>query len=174
MVLHRPLSAHAAAVEGFTINFAVAGEAPTYSASGFIYGLSQDGTQPAASLQSGIKTQFLRVGGTQIDCPNGGWVNNDFTPRWNSVLSYYARAQAIGARLILLSHDLWEPMQVPNYPGDNGNWTAYTNFMNLVISDFKANGMTNANGIFGMSLMACSLADGQNLSILLCGNSAFR
>ena len=34
---------------------------------------------------------------------------------------------------------------VPSWPGDNGNWTAYTNFINQIISDVKANGMTGSD-----------------------------
>src|SRR6202521_948635 len=72
-----------AAADSVTIDMSNFGGAPTYRASGFIYGLSQNATTPAQSLQSQIKVQFLRAGGSRIDCPNGGWINNDFTPRWN-------------------------------------------------------------------------------------------
>jgi Carbohydrate binding module (family 35) len=137
-----------AAADSITINLSISGGAPTYRASGFIYGLSQDGSQPPASMQSNIKTQFLRAGGAQLNCPNGGWINNDFATRWNSVKGYYARARAIGAKLILLPHDLWGAdavCNVPSYPGDNGNWTPYTNFMSQVISSAQANGMTGSD-----------------------------
>ena len=68
---------------------------PTYRASGFIYGLSQDGTQPPINLQTDIKTRFIRAGGAQIGCPNGGWVNGAYDARWESVKGYYERAKAI-------------------------------------------------------------------------------
>lgn len=122
--------------------------APTYRASGFIYGLSQDGTQPSQSMQSDIRTQFIRAGGAQIGCPDGGWVNGGYAARWNSVAGYYERTRAIGATFILLIHDLWGAdavCNVPFWPGDDGDWTAYTDFMNQVIDDAIANGMTGSD-----------------------------
>lgn len=128
-----------------TVDLAVQRGEPTYRASGFIYGLSQDGTQPSISLQADIKTQFIRAGGAQIGCPNGGWINGGYEDRWESVKGYYERAKATGATLILLPHDLWGAdavCNVPEWPGDDNDWTNYTAFMNQVISDVIANGMT--------------------------------
>ncbi len=142
-----PMSTYAAG-EVVTINLAVFGGAPTYRASGFIYGIAQDGSQPGNTLLTDIKTKFLRAGGAQIGCPNGGYVNGQYTPRWNSVKAYYAKAQAIGATLLLLPHDLWGAdavCNVPRWPGQGGNWTEYTNFMNQIITDAIANGMTGPN-----------------------------
>jgi hypothetical protein len=122
--------------------------APTYRAAGFIYGLSQDGTQPSQSMQSDIRTQFIRAGGAQIGCPDGGWANGEYTARWNSVAGYYERTQAIGATFILLVHDLWGAdavCSVPFWPGDNDDWTAYTDFISQVIADAIANGMTGSD-----------------------------
>jgi hypothetical protein len=136
------------AADTVTINLASQLGAPTYRASGFLYGISRDGTQPPANLQSDIKTRFMRAGGSQINCPNGGAVNGDYAPRWNSTLAYFRRAQAIGARLIILPSDIWGAdavCTVPRWPGDNGNWTEYTNFLNQLISDVRANGMTGSN-----------------------------
>ena len=103
---------------------------PTYRASGFIYGLSENGTLPAQKLQEEIKTQFIRAGGAQLGCPNGGFINGGYAQRWNSVKSYYARTKAIGARFILLIHDLWGAdavCTVPRWPGDNGDWSEFSN-----------------------------------------------
>jgi hypothetical protein len=128
-----------------TINFASTGGPPTYRASGFIYGLSENGVSPAPSWQSDIKVKFIRAGGAQLDCPNGGYVNGQYTRRWNSVKGYYARTRAIGAKFILLPHDLWGAdavCHVPRWPGDHGDWTEFTQFMAQVINDAKANGMT--------------------------------
>lgn len=131
-----------------TIDLATQLGAPTYRASGFIYGLSQDGTQPPQNMQSDIKTQFIRAGGAQIGCPNGGWVNGEYTARWNSVEGYYERTHAIGATFILLVHDLWGAdavCNVPFWPGDDDDWTNYINFMTQVINDAMANGMTGSD-----------------------------
>ena len=121
---------------------------PTYRASGFIYGIAQDGSQPPNGTLSDIKVQFLRVGGAQIGCPNGGYVNGQYTARWNAVKAYYAKAKAIGATVLLLMHDLWGAdgaCNVPHYPGDSGDWTQYASFMAQVISDAQANGMTGSD-----------------------------
>jgi hypothetical protein len=131
-----------------TIDFAMQLGTPTYRASGFIYGLSEDGAQPPQSLQSDIKTQFLRTGGAQLGCPNSGWANggyDGYIRRWNSIAAYYQRARAIGATFILLPHDLWGAdvvCPVPVWPGDNGDWTNFDNFIDQIISDMQANGMT--------------------------------
>src|SRR6185295_14558977 len=90
------------AADTVTINLASQVGVPTYRASGFLYGISQNGTQPPATVQSDIKTRLMRAGGSQTNCPNGGAVNGDYATRWNSTLAYYRRAQAIGARLIIL------------------------------------------------------------------------
>jgi hypothetical protein len=131
-----------------TVDFATQLGTPTYRASGFIYGLSEDGAVPAQNLQSDIKVKFIRAGGAQLDCPDGGWVNGKYTRRWTSVKSYYARTKAIGAKFILLTHDLWGAdavCTVPRWPGDNGNWTEFTNFMTQVINDAKTNRMTGSD-----------------------------
>lgn len=131
-----------------TIDLASQLDAPTYRASGFIYGLSEDGTRPPRRLQSDIKIRFIRAGGAQLDCPYGGYVNGKYNRRWNSVKGYYARTRAIGADFVLLTHDLWGAdgaCNVPRWPGDNGNWTEFTSFLTQVIDDAKANGMTGSD-----------------------------
>jgi hypothetical protein len=118
---------------------------PTYRASGFIYGLSEDGMLPDRALQKDIKTQFIRAGGAQLGCPQGGFVNGDYERRWASVEAYYARAKAIGATFILLPHDLWGAdavCEVPRWPGDHGDWSEFDRFLGQVIEDAQAAGMT--------------------------------
>ena len=128
-----------------TVDMGSLSGAPTYRASGFIYGISQDGSQPPNATLTDIKITHLRCGGAQIGCPNGGYVNGQYAARWNAVKAYYAKAKAIGATLLVLVHDIWGAdgaCNVPNYPGDSGDWTAYTTFINQLITDFKAAGMT--------------------------------
>src|SRR5512137_1782878 len=80
-------------VDEITVDFGKTSGSPTYRASGFIYGLSEDGTLPPVELQSEIKVKFIRAGGAQLGCPNGGYVNGDYARRWESVKGYYARAK---------------------------------------------------------------------------------
>jgi hypothetical protein len=144
---HAPATAHAQ-VDTMTIDMGLFGGAPTYRASGFIYGLSQDATRPAQSLLTQIKVRTMRAGGSQIGCPNGGFVNGGYTARWNFVRAYFAKARAIGARYSLLLSALWGsdgPCNVPRWPGDGGNWTEYTTFLTQIINDARAAGMTGSD-----------------------------
>jgi len=131
--------------DAITVDMGSLSGAPTYRASGFIYGISQDGSQPPNTLLTDLKITHLRCGGAQIGCPKGGYVNGQYAARWNAVKAYYAKAKAIGATLLVLVHDIWGAdgaCSVPNYPGDGGDWTAYTTFIAQLITDFKAAGMT--------------------------------
>jgi MYXO-CTERM domain-containing protein len=128
-----------------TVDLGTVAGAPTYRASGFIYGISQDGSQPPNATLTDIKVTHLRCGGAQIGCPNGGYVNGQYAARWNAVKAYYSKAKAIGATLLVLVHDIWGAdgaCNVSKYPGDGGDWTGYTTFINQLITDFKAAGMT--------------------------------
>ena len=139
-----PAPAHAQ-VDTMTVDMGVFGGAPSYRASGFIYGMSQDATRPPQNLLSQIKVRIMRAGGSQIGCPNGGWVNGGYTARWNFVTAYYARAKSLGAKYSMLLSGIWGadgPCNVPRWPGDGGNWTEYTTFLTRIINDAIANGMT--------------------------------
>src|SRR5262249_35143052 len=121
------------------------GGTPTYRASGFIYGLSADASLPPQNLLTDIKVKNMRAGGSQVGCPNGGWVNGQYAARWNFVKAYTGKARAGGSKVIMILAALWGSdgvCNVPRWPGDGGNWTEYTNFMNQVIGDVIANGMT--------------------------------
>lgn len=144
----QPAAPAQAAVDSMTVDMSTYGGTPTYRASGFIYGLSQNGSTPSASLQSQIKVKTMRAGGSQIGCPNGGYVNGGYAARWNFLKAYYARARGTGARFSLLVSGVWGAdgvCTVPRWPGDNGNWTEYTSFLNQLIADAKANGMTGSD-----------------------------
>jgi hypothetical protein len=144
----QPAGPAQAAVDGMTVNMALYGGTPTYRASGFIYGLSQNSSTPASTWQTQIKAKELRAGGSQIGCPNGGYVNGGYTARWNFEKAYYARAKQSGAKLEMILAGFWGAdgvCTVPRWPGDNGNWTEYTNFVNQVIADVKAAGMTGSD-----------------------------
>ncbi|HEU4323627.1 MAG TPA: RICIN domain-containing protein [Roseiflexaceae bacterium] len=136
-----------AANETVSINFALNGGAPTYRASGFIYGLSTDASQPAQSTLSDIKVKVLRGGGSQIGCPNGGWINGQLTPRWNMVKAYTAKARSLGGNFSIILAALWGAdgvCQVPRWPGDNGNWAEFDTFLNQVMNLAQADGINGA------------------------------
>jgi len=90
----------------------------------------------------------MRGGGSQIGLPNGGWVNGQFAPRWDFVRAYYAKARSVGATYIMILAPLWGSdgvNNVPRWPGDNGNWTEFNAFLDQVIGNARANGMTGSD-----------------------------
>jgi hypothetical protein len=50
-----------------------------------------------------------------------------------------------GGKMVLLPHDMWGAdgtrASSISYPGDDGNWTSYDNFLTQFIADIKHNGM---------------------------------
>jgi len=125
-----------AANDAVTLDMAVSEGAPTYLASGFIYGISEDGTQPPTALLSDIKVKGLRAGrGVSEGCGAQAW-NTHF----KVMKAYYSRAKAIGATMLLLVSDDYG-YSCP-IPGTGGDWTGFTTFMSQLIDSVKANGMT--------------------------------
>jgi len=132
-----------AADESITVNFAVAGGSPTYRASGWIYGMTENASGPADHFYSDVRFRYMRAGGAQLDQP-GGWVSGLYQRRWNSALAQARRTIALGGQFILLPHDLWgaDGFPISRFPGDNGNWTDYDAFLTRLINDVRAAGIT--------------------------------
>lgn len=100
--------AHAATAANVTVDFSNQLGAPDYNASGFLYGLNQDGSQPAGNLLSSLHPQIFRGGGAGLQ--PGGWANGGlsaYQQRFASVLGQYQRAVAVGGTYQILVHDLW-------------------------------------------------------------------
>ncbi|WP_245983926.1 RICIN domain-containing protein [Streptomyces tateyamensis] len=135
--------AHAADTS-VTVDFATAGGAPTYHASGTLYGMSPDGSLPQDHFYTDIKWHLERAGGAQLN--GGGYATSlaDYQTRWNATLAQYKRTTALGGTFVLLPHDLWgaDGTTHQSFPGDNGNWTQFDNFVNQLFSDVRANHMT--------------------------------
>ncbi|GAB3970437.1 RICIN domain-containing protein [Actinoallomurus acanthiterrae] len=133
-----------AADTSVTVDFATAGGAPTYHASGMIYGMTPDGSLPQDHFFKDIKWHFMRAGGAQLN--SGGYATSlaDYQTRWNATLAQYKRTVALGGTFVLLPHDLWgaDGTTSQGWPGDNGNWTLFDNFVTQLINDVKANNMT--------------------------------
>ncbi|MFB7507273.1 hypothetical protein ACFC0P_28050, partial [Streptomyces broussonetiae] len=66
-----PADPSQAADTGVTVDFATAGGAPTYRASGMIYGMTPDGSLPQDHFFKDIKWHFMRAGGAQLN--SGGY-----------------------------------------------------------------------------------------------------
>jgi len=132
-----------AADEAITVNFSVAGGPPTYRASGWIYGMTEDASGPADHFYTDLKFRAMRAGGAQLDQP-GGWVSGLYQRRWNATLAQARRTIALGGKFVLLPHDLWgaDGYAITRFPGDNGDWSDYDAFLTRVISDVRAAGIT--------------------------------
>lgn len=130
-----------AADESITVNFSVAGGAPTYRASGWIYGMTENASAPADHFYRDVRFRYMRAGGAQLDGP-GGWVSGKYDRRWNATRAQLLRTRSLGGEFILLVHDLWgaDGYPISRFPGDNGNWTDYDNFLTRLINDVRATG----------------------------------
>jgi hypothetical protein len=130
-----------AADESVAVDFSVAGGAPAYRASGWIYGMSEDASAPADHFFRDVKFQAMRAGGAQLDSP-GGWVAGRYDRRWNATRAQLLRTRSLGGQFVLLVHDLWgaDGAAISRFPGDNGDWTDYDNFLTRLINDVRASG----------------------------------
>ncbi|AUG81787.1 beta-xylosidase [Kitasatospora sp. MMS16-BH015] len=139
-----PAAQSHAADTSVSVDFSTAGGAPTYRASGTIYGMTPDGSLPQDHFYRDIKWHAERAGGAQLN--SGGYATSlaDYQTRWNSTLAQYRRTVALGGTFILLPHDLWGADGTTNqaFPGDNGDWTTFDAFVNQLFSDVRANNMT--------------------------------
>ncbi|NUT37582.1 MAG: beta-xylosidase [Hamadaea sp.] len=133
----------AAADEAISVNFSVAGGSPTYRASGWIYGMTENASGPADRFYTDVKFRYMRAGGAQLDSP-GGWVSGRYQRRWDSTLAQARRTIALGGQFIILPHDLWgaDGYPISRFPGDNGNWADYDAFLTRLIGDVRAAGIT--------------------------------
>jgi hypothetical protein len=132
-----------AADEAITVNFSVAGGPPTYRASGWIYGMTEDASAPADHFYRDVKFRYMRAGGAQLGAP-GGWVAGTYDRRWNATLAQARRSIALGGQFILLPHDLWgaDGYPITRFPGDDGDWRDYDAFLTRLIGDIRAAGIT--------------------------------
>ncbi|WP_310742366.1 ricin-type beta-trefoil lectin domain protein [Microbispora sp. H13382] len=131
-----------AADESITVDFSVAGGSPTYRASGWIYGMTEDGANPPDHFFTDVRFRYMRAGGAQLDGP-GGWVSGKYDRRWNATRAQLLRTRSLGGEFVLLVHDLWgaDGYPISRFPGDNGNWTDYDAFLTRLIADVRATGV---------------------------------
>ncbi|MEV4573865.1 RICIN domain-containing protein [Nonomuraea jabiensis] len=130
-----------AADETITVDFSAGGGSPTYRASGWIYGMTENASAPPDHFYTDVKFRYMRAGGAQLDSP-GGWVSGKYDRRWNSTRAQLLRTRSLGGEFILLVHDLWgaDGYPISRFPGDNGDWTDYDNFLTRLINDVRATG----------------------------------
>jgi hypothetical protein len=138
-----------------TIDLSQPGKAPTHAGSGFLYGLSQDGSGPADSLLAPLTPTLFRGGGARIS--GGGWIGDGYTAgsgfqvRMTSALDQARRVEPApyDATYHLLVSDLYgaDTTQPSNtvYPCDNGNCSNWISFIDTVVADVQASGLTNVD-----------------------------
>ena len=127
--------------QSISVNFAATTTAPTYRASGWIYGMTENGAAPPGNFFTDIKFRAMRAGGAQL--PGSGWVGGGYDRRWNATRAQMLRTQALGGKFVLLPHDLWgaDGAGIARFPGDNGDWTDYNAFLTRVFADVRATGV---------------------------------
>ncbi|XVS61030.1 RICIN domain-containing protein [Actinosynnema sp. CA-299493] len=130
-----------AADESISVDFSVAGASPTYRASGWIYGMTENASGPADNFYRDVKFRYMRAGGAQLDGP-GGWVSGKYDRRWNATRAQLLRTRSLGGEFVLLVHDLWgaDGYPISRFPGDNGNWSDYDAFLTRLVNDVRATG----------------------------------
>ncbi|HEX6514341.1 MAG TPA: hypothetical protein VF049_02115 [Nocardioidaceae bacterium] len=122
---------------------------PTYRATGFLHGLSQDGTQPSDELLRPLRPQLFRGGGSTL--PGGGWGGGGpeaYAVRWDNVVARFNRVSKgpINAEYCIVISDLWgangvDLQPTDPYPGDDGDWSSYEQFITRIVTDAHAAGM---------------------------------
>ncbi|MEU4875689.1 beta-xylosidase [Streptomyces sp. NPDC021608] len=126
------------------MDFATTRGAPTWRASGTIYGMTPDGSQPPDHFFTDVKWRFMRAGGAQLNDGGYGAGLDGYRTRWDATLAQYERTVALGGTFILLPHDLWgaDSTTSQGWPGDDGNWTLFDAFVAQLLDDVRAHGMT--------------------------------
>lgn len=141
--------ASAVAAQQVSVDLAKELGKPTYAATGFLHGLSRDASQPSDELLLPLKPKLFREGGSVL--PGGAWAKGGYEGykvRFQEVKDNYDRVcrPSYDAELTIVMSDLWGAEGVTlkssdPYPGDNGDWTSYEEFVTQVVRDVKAAGM---------------------------------
>src|SRR4051812_41010033 len=104
--------------------------------------MTENGVAPPDNFFTDVRFRAMRAGGAQL--PGGGWVGGGYDRRWNATLAQARRTAALGGQFVLLDHDLWgaDGAAISRFPGDNGDWTDYDNFLSRVFNDVRTAGLT--------------------------------
>lgn len=127
------------------VNFANNTGAPQHLAAGTLYGLPDAINQIPSHFFSDMAWNYERAGGAQT--PGKGWIWGlaQYKERFATVLDNYRTTMEHDGSFIFLIHDLWGADGTQNssapYPGDNGDWTSWDEYLTQVISDMRSNSM---------------------------------
>ncbi|KAL8389050.1 hypothetical protein RB595_008828 [Gaeumannomyces hyphopodioides] len=127
-----------------TVDLSVSRGAPQQLASGFLYGIPDKEGQIPDHWYKDINFRWGRTGGAQMGAPNRGWTwgMSEYQGRLRSTLSNYRTMRKFGAECIIYVHDVWgtdNGNSSSYWPGDNGNWAPYDNFLKRFMDDLVAN-----------------------------------
>jgi hypothetical protein len=146
-----PAAPALASSQTVTVNFASATGTANGVGSGFLYGLSQDGTGPDDGLLASLAPTSGRGGGARLS--GGGWIGDGytdgpgFTTRIDSAIDQAKRLNQLPthATYDLLLSDLYgaDTTQPSNtvYPCANGNCSNWISFIDDVVADVQAAGV---------------------------------
>ena len=146
-----PAAPALASSQTVTVNFASTAGTANGVGSGFLYGLSQDGTGPDDGLLASLAPTSGRGGGARLS--GGGWIGDGytdgpgFTARIDSAIDQARRLNQspTHARYDLLVSDLYgaDTTQPSNtvYPCASGNCSNWISFLDDVIADVQAAGV---------------------------------
>jgi hypothetical protein len=134
------------------------GTPPTHAGAGFLYGLTQRGSGPAGSWLQPLSPTLFRGGGAGL--AGKGWIGDNYSAgpgyraRINSAIAQAKRVTAAPyhARYDLLVSDLYgaggsQPANTIE-PCDNGDGSNWKTFIDQVVGDVQAAGVTVAYDIW--------------------------
>jgi len=143
-VLAHPASFMMEKRDGMTANVDLSSNlgSPTHFASGFIYGILDTPDQIPDHWYENMGFNYGKAGGAQLNAPSRGWIWNELDGRFQSTLSNYNTCRKYGAAFIILPHDVWGTDHANSstiWPGDDGDFTNYDEFIQSLMSNLKAN-----------------------------------
>ena len=151
-----PTASRAAAGEALSVDLSATRGPSTGVGEGFLYGVSQDGTQPADQLLQPLQINAFRGGGHA----SRGWIGDNYTngsgtqadvdeaitqARRLTQGSYHAQYQVILADVY--GADGGQPSNTM-YPCDNGNCSNWVGFIDAAVGALQASGLKFAYDIW--------------------------
>jgi hypothetical protein len=150
LLLGLPAAPRALAAESLSVNLATVTGPATGVGEGFLYGISQDGTQPADEYLQPLGVNAFRGGGW---VESGAWVRDGYTYGANTqtnVATIIAQAKRLTqapyhVQYQVLLSDVWGANggQPSNsvYPCTNGNCSSWITFIDDVVGALQASGL---------------------------------
>ncbi|WP_424000264.1 NEW3 domain-containing protein [Haloarcula salina] len=133
-----------------TVDVGKSTQEANYNASGFLYGLSDDGQDPSDKWLSPLNAGLFVGGGARLD--GGAWAKggeDGYETRWEMVEQQYERVTTLDSdpEYVIRISDLWGADAVTvvdeddPWPGDGGDWDSWDALLERIVSDVKASDM---------------------------------